>query len=128
MNAPRASRLGPAVGGILAATALSLLGAGVAHADEIGAVAQDSAIDLNAKRAAAQESGWLSAKASGVPAARLVEYARAEMCDVSSQFLTSTLDGACDPGDGAITPPDCGPGIAPLLPLWSRTRTTADAP
>ncbi|MBB2924922.1 hypothetical protein FHR80_003858, partial [Cellulomonas cellasea] len=28
---------------------------------------------------------------------------------MSSQFLTSTLDGACDPGDGAITPPDCGP-------------------
>ncbi len=90
--------------------------------------AEGNALLLRAREAAGREAEWLAARASGAPAVKLVEYARAELCDVSSQFLTSTLDGACDPGDGAITPPDCGPGITPLLPLWSRTRTAEDAP
>src|SRR4051794_3125063 len=86
-----------------------LVSAAPAGADGFGGVASGNSYILDVRVSAGAEASWLAAKASGAPAARLVEYTRAELCDVSSQFLTSTLDGTCDPGDGAITPPDCGP-------------------
>ncbi|WP_141372214.1 PKD domain-containing protein [Cellulomonas cellasea] len=95
---------------------------------ESDAEAEKDTVFVRARLAHETEQGWLAAKASSTPAARLVEYARAELCDVSSQFLTSTLDGACDPADGAITPPDCGLGIAPALPLWARYRIAENEP
>ncbi|MGW6130419.1 hypothetical protein ACWFNE_10375 [Cellulomonas sp. NPDC055163] len=96
--------------------------------DKVGGESSGSVVKVYAAAAHRANDAWSTASAAHDPAAKLIEYIRAELCDVSSQFVTSTLDGECDPGDGAITPPDCGPGITPLLPLWSRTRTAEGAP
>ncbi|WP_221196699.1 hypothetical protein, partial [Cellulomonas cellasea] len=92
-----------------AAVIAALCSTPAAALDKVGGESQGSVVKVYAAAAHRANDAWSAASAAGDPSARLIEYTRAELCDVSSQFLTSTLDGACDPGDGAITPPDCGP-------------------
>lgn len=53
----------------------------------------------------------------------LLEYARAPLCNVNSQYLTPEIDGACAPPDGTVVIPSCG-DESPVEPLWRRERST----
>ena len=83
---------------------------------------------LSAREAAAAVATHDAAVAAGDPVASLVEYARGVQCSVTSVPLTTALNGPCGGADGVVAPLVCGDGVTALLPLWTRTRTTATTP
>ena len=94
-------------------------------------VAGDSvgdSVTMTARESRAAEDAWNAAKSAGDPVASLVEYARAEQCNVASAVLASVLNGPCPPASGTVAAPYCGDGVTALEPLWTRTRTTATTP
>jgi len=58
---------------------------------------------------------------------KLIGYAHAELCNVSSATLSSSFDGPCDAPNGTVPPVVCPPGVTPELPTWVRRRPNGQA-
>lgn len=115
MNFKRALTIGISV------IALVILAAPSASGDIDGHTDGDAVV-LTAREAheAAEQA------ASVPPELRLVEYRHADLCGVSG-VLTTPLNGPCPPASGDVDLPYCD-SLAPIQPLWRRTRTATTAP
>ena len=111
-----------------AIAALLLTPAAAAMAVTINGDNDDDAVVVTAREWQAAVEAHASAVAAGDPVASLVEYARGVQCSVTSVPLTTALNGPCGGADGVVAPLFCGDGVTALLPLWTRTRTTATTP
>ena len=78
----------------------------------------EDAVTITAREARAAEE----AAAAVPPAVRLVEYKRADGCIAGRPPFGTSL-GPCGSSDLPLPRPDCD-GLAPIEPLWRRTRST----
>ena len=110
---------------ILGSAALCLV-SGPAHGEtDWRGEAEDDAVILTAREAAASEREWTSSGTD--PALRLTEYQRADLCGATSAGPTTALNGDCATYTGAVQIPVCEVP-PPIQPLWRRDRATLTDP
>ena len=110
---------------ILGSAALCLV-SGPAHGEtDWRGEAEDDAVILTAREAAASEREWASS--STAPALRLTEFQRADLCGATSATPTTALNGDCATYTGAVQIPVCEVP-PPIQPLWRRDRATLTDP
>jgi len=110
---------------ILGSAALCLV-SGPAHGEtDWRGEAEDDAVILTAREAAASEREWASSSTD--PALRLTEFQRADLCGATSAGPTTALNGDCATYTGAVQIPVCEVP-PPIQPLWRRDRATLTDP
>ncbi|WP_182112666.1 hypothetical protein [Actinotalea sp. JY-7876] len=126
MSARRTTKIAVFTAMLVLVGSAALARPGLGDEDEaVSAAARGDVFELNAREGFAAEQAWRSAGASRALA--LVEYLRAPLCPVTSGEISTPGNGSCATNAGTVSVPDCE-GVAPLEPLWGRSRSTPTAP